>query len=53
MHITKAEARNLLSQKRAALTDAECMKLDDLLLIQFQRIDWSSTEILASFYPLA
>jgi len=53
MHITKAEARNILSQKRAALNDAECMKLDELLLIQFQRIDWSSTEILASFYPLA
>ncbi len=53
MHITKAEARNILSQKRAALTESACMKLDDLLLIQLQRIDWSSTEILASFYPLA
>jgi 5-formyltetrahydrofolate cyclo-ligase len=53
MHLTKAEARTILSQKRAALTDAECKKLDDLLLIQLQRIDWSSTEILASFYPLA
>lgn len=53
MHLTKAEARTILSQKRAALTDAECMKMDDLLLIQFQRIDWSSTALLASFYPLA
>ena len=53
MHITKAEARNILFQKRAALNDAECMKLDDLLLIQLQRIDWSTTAILASFYPLA
>jgi 5-formyltetrahydrofolate cyclo-ligase len=53
MHITKAEARNILSKKRAALTDSECMKLDDLLLIQLQRIDWSRTEVLASFYPLA
>jgi len=53
MHLTKAEARNILSQKRAALTESACMKLDDLLLIQLQRIDWSSTEILASFYPLA
>jgi 5-formyltetrahydrofolate cyclo-ligase len=53
MHITKAEARTILSQKRAVLTDAECMKLDDLLLIQFQRIDLSSTSMLASFYPLA
>lgn len=53
MHITKAVARNILSQKRAALTDSECMKMDDLLLIQLQRIDWSNTSILASFYPLA
>jgi 5-formyltetrahydrofolate cyclo-ligase len=53
MPINKAEARTILSQKRAALTDAECMKLDDLLLIQFQRIDWSNTAMLASFYPLA
>jgi 5-formyltetrahydrofolate cyclo-ligase len=53
MHITKAEARNILSQKRAALTESACMKLDDLLLIQLQRIDWSTTSVLASFYPLA
>jgi 5-formyltetrahydrofolate cyclo-ligase len=53
MHITKAEARNILSQKRAALTESACMKMDDLLLIQFQRIDWSTTSVLASFYPLA
>jgi 5-formyltetrahydrofolate cyclo-ligase len=53
MHITKAEARNILSQKRAALTESVCMKLDDLLLIQLQRIDWSTTSVLASFYPLA
>jgi 5-formyltetrahydrofolate cyclo-ligase len=53
MLITKAEARNILSQKRAALTESACMKMDDLLLIQLQRIDWSSTAILASFYPLA
>ena len=53
MHITKAEARNILSQKRAALTESACMKMDDLLLIQLQRIDWSMTSVLASFYPLA
>lgn len=53
MHITKAEARHILSQKRAALTASACMKMDDLLLIQFQRIDWSMTSVLASFYPLA
>ncbi len=53
MHITKAEARNILSKKRAALTESACMKMDDLLLIQLQRIDWSTTSILASFYPLA
>ncbi len=53
MHITKAEARNILSQKRAALTESACMKMDDLLLIQLQRIDWSTTSVLASFYPLA
>lgn len=53
MHISKAEARKILAQKRAALSDSECMKMDDLLLIQLQRMDWSSTSLIASFYPLA
>jgi 5-formyltetrahydrofolate cyclo-ligase len=53
MHISKAEARNILIQKRAALTEGECMKLDDLLLIQLQRVDFSSTAVIANFYPLA
>jgi 5-formyltetrahydrofolate cyclo-ligase len=53
MHINKAEARKILIQKRAALSEVDCMKMDDLLLIQMQRIDFSSKVVVASFYPLA
>ena len=33
----KTEARQFFQNKRKALTQSECLKLDDLLLIQFQK----------------
>jgi 5-formyltetrahydrofolate cyclo-ligase len=48
----KSIARKLFLDKRKALTASDCMKMDDLLLIQFQRIDWSSVQCIGSFYPL-
>jgi len=32
----KSDARKELLKKRKALTESDCIKLDDLLLIQFQ-----------------
>ena len=48
----KSEARKLLQAKRKALTPSECLKLDDLLLIQFQRLDWSSILCVGNFFPM-
>ena len=47
----KSVARTTLLTKRQSLTEADCIKLDDLLLIQLQRLDWSSTKIIGSFFP--
>lgn len=48
----KSEARNLLLQKRKSITQVDCLKWDDLLLIQFQKLDWSQVQCIGSFYPL-
>ena len=48
----KSELRKLMLAKRKALTTSECLKMDDLLLIQFQRLDWSDTICVASFFPM-
>lgn len=48
----KSECRKLMLSKRNSLTSSECTKLDDLLLIQFQRLDWSGINCVGSFYPL-
>lgn len=48
----KKEARKLFLEKRVALTHKECVKLDDLLLIQFQKIQLGSFNCIGSFYPL-
>ena len=48
----KSEARKLLSSKRKALTASDCLKLDDLLLIQFQRFDWANKYCIGNFYPM-
>ena len=48
----KPAARNFFLDKRKALTASDCLKMDDLLLIQFQRMDWSEVQCVGSFYPL-
>ena len=51
--MNKEALRVLYKQKRAALTEKECVRLNDLLLIQFQRleIDFDAT-VLMSYWPL-
>jgi 5-formyltetrahydrofolate cyclo-ligase len=48
----KSEARKLYLEKRKALTPNECLKLDDLLLIQLQRMDWSNVCCVGNFFPM-
>ena len=48
----KKEARKQFLSKRKSLSQNDCIKLDDLLLIQFQKLDWSSSSNIGSFYPL-
>ncbi len=48
----KLDARKELLDKRKNLTASDCLKWDDLLLIQFQKLDWSNVSCVANFYPL-
>ena len=48
----KNEARQLFRKKRKELSDSERSKLDDLMLIQFQRIELPEIHYLLSFWPI-
>ncbi len=48
----KSEARKLYRDKRNALTENERMKLDDLLLIQFQTIELPFLHGVLSYWPI-
>lgn len=48
----KKDLRVLYKQKRAALTDSEKLKLDDLLLIQFQHLSFAHSSVLLSYWPI-
>lgn len=48
----KKEARKIYKQKRETITDTERIKWDDLILIQFQSIDWPFIDSVMSFYPI-
>ena len=48
----KTAARQLYKEKRAALTSAERLKLDDLLLIQLQTIELPFISFLLSYWPI-
>ncbi len=48
----KLAARKEFLEKRKNLTASECLKWDDLLLIQFQKLDWANVSSVANFYPL-
>ena len=51
--MTKQALRELYKQKRAALTEKECLRMNDLLLIQFQQMEIDyNTNILLSYWPL-
>ncbi len=48
----KKELRKIYREKREALTASEKMKLDDLLLINFQKTDISFINSLFSYWPI-
>jgi len=48
----KRDCRQLMIAKRNALSASDCIKLDDLLLIQFQRLNWADVNCVGSFYPM-
>lgn len=51
--MTKQEIRKLYKQKRLALFPAEKLKLDDLLLIQLQRLSFDNNiKTVMTFWPL-
>jgi 5-formyltetrahydrofolate cyclo-ligase len=48
----KREARKIFREKRKDLSSTEQMKLDDLLLIQFQKLELSFLSYALSFFPI-
>lgn len=50
--MTKKELRKEYKARRAALTAQQRLKLDDLMLIQFQKLSLPFLQTILSFYPL-
>jgi 5-formyltetrahydrofolate cyclo-ligase len=48
----KRDARKLFKEKRRELTSSDQMKLDDLLLIQFQKLQFPFLSYALSFFPI-
>ena len=49
--MTKKELRNIYREKRIAISSKERLKLDDLLLIQFQQLYFEDVQVLFSYWP--
>lgn len=50
--MTKQELRKLYKQKRSQLSEKDRLKLDDLLLIQFQQLAFKNVLNVLSYWPL-
>jgi len=50
--MTKIALRKLYKQKRLELNETQLLKMDDLLLIQFQQLSLPSIEYLFSYWPI-
>ncbi|ANI88400.1 5-formyltetrahydrofolate cyclo-ligase [Arachidicoccus ginsenosidimutans] len=51
--MTKQELRKIYLEKRMSISSKEKLKLDDLLLIQFQRLSFDGVQVLMSYFPMA
>lgn len=49
----KQELRNIYIQKRLNISSKEKLKLDDLLLIQFQQLSFQNISLLFTYWPMA
>lgn len=50
--MTKAALRTIYKDKRKDLSESDRMKLDDLVLIQFQRLQLPHVQTLLSYWPI-
>ncbi|TDH29176.1 5-formyltetrahydrofolate cyclo-ligase [Segetibacter sp. 3557_3] len=50
--MTKKEVRNLYKAKRFSLSSPERMKMDDLMLIWFQRLAFDTVTTVLSYWPI-
>lgn len=50
--MTKKELRDIYKEKRLVLSAKERSMLDDLLLIQFQRLSFEDVQVVLSFWPM-
>ncbi|MEN9598084.1 MAG: hypothetical protein RL596_395 [Bacteroidota bacterium] len=53
MDNTKAILRDTYKEKRLTLSSKERLKLDDLLLLQFQQINFAGIHTLLTYWPMA
>lgn len=51
--MTKKELRTLYRNKRMIIDPRKRLQLDDLLLLQFQRLDYASVGTLLTYWPLS
>ncbi|HYE56178.1 MAG TPA: 5-formyltetrahydrofolate cyclo-ligase [Chitinophagaceae bacterium] len=50
--MTKSAIRTIYKDKRTALSDKDRMKLDDLILIEFQKLSLPDASFLLSYWPI-
>ena len=50
--MTKKELRVKYKAKRLSLSETDRMKLDDMLLIQFQKLSFTNVQVLLSYMPM-
>ena len=50
--MTKQELRKVYKEKRKLLSSKEKLQLDDLMLIQFQRLAFSEVDTLLTYWPM-
>jgi 5-formyltetrahydrofolate cyclo-ligase len=51
--MTKKELRTLYKQKRSEISSKEKLKLDDLMLLQLQQLNFSGIHSLLTYWPMA
>lgn len=50
--MTKQQLRKIYLEKRMNISSKEKLKLDDLMLIQFQRLSFDDVQVLMSYFPM-